>query len=66
MHFIQPLCRDQFILMNKLDDLVNERHYVRLIDTFVDYFMTDHKDLFLIKGMHYTGRRAYSPPLPHD
>jgi len=66
MHFIQPLCRDQSILMNKLDDLVNERHYVRLIDTFVDYFMTDHKDLFLIKGMHYTGRRAYSPPLPHD
>lgn len=61
MHYIQPENRSQFILMNRLDDLVPESHYVRLIDVFVDYFMQEHKNSFSLKGSQTIGRKAYAP-----
>jgi transposase len=47
--------------MNKLDDLVQENHYVRLIDVFVDYFMQENQESFLLKGNQLIGRKAYAP-----
>jgi transposase len=61
MHFIQSENRSQYVLMNKLDDLVEEQHYVRLIDSFVDYFMQENQELFSLKGIQLVGRKAYNP-----
>jgi transposase len=61
MHFIQAENRNQYVLMNKLDDLVQDNHYVRLIDIFVDYFMQKNQGSFSLKGAQLVGRRAYAP-----
>ena len=61
MHFIESVNRSQYTLMNKLDDLVDDRHYVRLIDCFIDCFMQNHQNLFLRKGKNSIGRKAYPP-----
>ena len=61
MHFIQSENRSQYVMMNKLDDLVHDNHYVRLIDIFVDYFMQENQEHFSLKGTQLVGRKAYSP-----
>ena len=61
MHFIQGSNRNQYVLMNKLDGLVEEKHYVRLINAFVGYFMENNLGVFLSKGAKDVGRKACHP-----
>jgi transposase len=61
MHYIQAENRSQYVLMNRLDDLVKENHYVRLIDIFVDYFIQKDQGIFSFKGAQPIGRKAYAP-----
>ena len=61
MHYIIPENRQQFVLMQSLDDLVSANHYVRLIDTLVDAIVSANPEQFAYKGQSNSGRRAYSP-----
>ena len=63
MHFIQPTDRNQYILMNRLDDLIGYQHYARLIDVFVDWIFNTQPDLFMSKGNNHIGRKAYNPSI---
>lgn len=61
MHFIEPENRQQLVLINKLDDMVGQNHYVRLIDLIVDKIVNAHKAQFVKKGDKPLGRKAYAP-----
>ena len=50
MHFIEPENRQQFIMLNKLDNMVGQNHYVRFIDLIVDKIVDEHQDRFTTKG----------------
>ena len=60
MRFKIGIDRDQVQFFTKLNDLVNEQHYVRLIGLFVDSFMVESLSEFG-RGQKPTGRKAYHP-----
>lgn len=60
MRFKTGLDRNQVQFFTRLNDLVVESHYVRLIDLFVDGFMEGSLDKFE-RGKKRTGRKAYHP-----
>lgn len=55
---IQPLERNQGLMFSSIEDFVPNDSYVRILDKFIDLFLT--KDpKFLLKGQSHTGRPAY-------
>ena len=46
MNYIEPLDRNQYQLMNCLDDLVSTNHLVRIIDKVVDSIISSNKERF--------------------
>ena len=60
MRFKEGINRQQFQFFTSLEDLVEERHYARLIDLFVDNFMKDNLKSFS-KADQQLGRKAYHP-----
>lgn len=57
MQYIQPLDRKQYRLMSSLEDLVEEDHPVRIIDTIVDSIVFENKEIF--EQPQLTGRPGY-------
>ena len=60
MRFKEGIDRDQVQFFTSLNDLVEDRHYVRLIDLFVEGFVSRFITCFQ-KGKKQTGRKAYHP-----
>jgi len=60
MSYIRPLDRNQFTMMNKLDDLIRPDHFVRLLDAFVDRIVTDNLDVFGVEAVGEVGHPHYS------
>jgi len=54
----EPQNRHQSSIFNSIEDLVSNNSYVRIIDKFVDLFLTS-EPKFLLKGQSHTGRPAY-------
>jgi transposase len=61
MHFIAPFDRSQLTLLGKLDDLVESRNIVRLLDLIVDQIVNNNIDKFSQKGQVEVGRKAFHP-----
>jgi transposase len=65
MHYLEPVDRNQFTFMNRLDDLVDADNEVRLIDLLIDKILEDNMDEILPllkKGHSRKGRKAYGHP----
>jgi transposase len=61
MHYITGQDRQQAQFFTKLDDLVSNHHYVRLIDLIADKFVSENPVSFDAKGSSNIGRKAYHP-----
>lgn len=53
----QPQDRHQGLMFNSIEDLVSSESYVRILDKFVDLFLS--KESKYLKGQSHTGRPAY-------
>lgn len=62
MRFVEGLSRDQTVSY-MLEDLVEEDHYVRLIEEMANHFYQGNPGLFSDKGFAHTGRKAYHPAM---
>lgn len=60
MRFHEGASRHQLQFFTKLDDLIDQKHYIRLIDLFVDSFLNEYISHFC-KGDKAIGRKAYHP-----
>jgi len=60
MGYIQPCDRNQLTLPESLDSYISSDNPVRLIDAFVDKFVSLHPSFSGYKGQGSTGRSAYS------
>jgi Secretion system C-terminal sorting domain/PKD domain len=61
MYFILPESRQQITLINSLDGMVTQDHYVRLIDFLIDTVIKTNDGIFISKGLAKTGRKPYHP-----
>jgi len=64
MTYIQPVNRQQFTLMNKLDDLISPDNPVRLLDAIIEKIIFENQGQFNISGKmerKEKGRPAYHP-----
>lgn len=61
MHYITGQDRQQAQFFTKLDDLVSNHHYARLIDLIADKFVSENPVSFDAKGGSNVGRKAYHP-----
>jgi len=61
MYYIAPENRQQLSLMNSLEDMVAQDHYVRLIDDLIDRIVKENENRFINKGLAKTGRKPYHP-----
>jgi len=68
MSFIQPKDRNQYIMLNTLDDLISYDNEVRLFDAFITHYFTANPAYCskeTVKGSSASGRPAYSPQTMH-
>src|ERR1017187_6089681 len=63
MHYLSGEDRNQASMFTSLDDQIEKRHYIRLIDLLADRFVLTHSDLFAQKGQIDLGRKSYDPAI---
>jgi len=59
MSFIKPEDRNQFTMMNRLDDLVHQNHPIRLLDAIIDHIVNENPERFTEKTEGDVGRPKY-------
>ena len=63
MNYIEPLDRNQYQLMNCLDDMVSTNSPVRIIDKVVDSIVSSNKERFEKERQTEVGRPKYHDSL---
>lgn len=61
MRFIQSIDRNQTIMFNSIDDMIEKENVVRIIDLFIDKFISENPKEFLPSKKSNIGAPSYHP-----